>query len=194
MPTGYTAGLKKDTSFKDFTFKCARAFKALNHMEDAPDNAPITLPTKDNRYEKLLKEAKSKLDEFNKLSPTELVILKDDEERAEYAKQTQYNEEKVTLEEIYQSMFRKVRVWVPPTAEHLTLKKFMIQQLEESIKYDCTIDDKEGIYELSFDAWYKNKLEKLLKDIKFYSEKKEEYEHNYNEDVTWINYLLKSFE
>lgn len=34
-------------------------------------------------------------------------------------------------------MIEEVSDWEPPTPEHVNLKKFMLQQLEESIKFDC---------------------------------------------------------
>ena len=37
----------------------------------------------------------------------------------------------------YTDMLKQVRKWVPPTTEHMGLKRFMIEQLEQSIRLDC---------------------------------------------------------
>jgi hypothetical protein len=37
----------------------------------------------------------------------------------------------------YQEMLGQVQEWTPPTSEHEGLKTFMIEQIEDSMKFDC---------------------------------------------------------
>lgn len=40
----------------------------------------------------------------------------------------------------YETMLAQVSAWEPPTPEHNGLKDFMLQQITESIKFDCSSD------------------------------------------------------
>ncbi len=37
----------------------------------------------------------------------------------------------------YEAMIAKVEAWTPPTPDHDGLKKFMLDQLRESVEWDC---------------------------------------------------------
>lgn len=53
-------------------------------------------------------------------------------------------------------MLDQVQLWQPPTDDHMGLKEFMIQQIEESIKFDCAsyAEDRVSMIRLlSGDEW-----------------------------------------
>lgn len=129
-----------NVSFKDFALRCARNFKALIDMRDKPLDAPIPerfeVP---EYYRKNYEMAKAEYEKFIANHPTDEQMEKRYNEYV--AKETEIvkkeNKEKRIIRARYEVMLAKVRKWMPPTDEHESLKIFMIQQLEESLKWDC---------------------------------------------------------
>jgi hypothetical protein len=139
MPTGYTAKLADgEQTFYEFVWGCARAFGALVMMRELPLDAPIT----DDRLldhwarERVL-EAQAQL--------AERVKKKDKEQRAAYEHEKAERAGSLAALEAtrirrlrrYHAMLLMCRAWHPPSAEHVRLKEFMIEQLETSITVDC---------------------------------------------------------
>lgn len=140
MPTGYTADLNdgKQVTFEEFTMKCARAFGALIEMRDDPLDTPIPGEFRPNDYhQKAIETAKKRLVEVerwsNKRAEREAVKAFN----AEFRSVQQYAEKNVQTGRAYTGMLKKVGGWMPPTKDHEGLKKFMVEQLTESIEFDC---------------------------------------------------------
>lgn len=92
-------------------------------------------------------------------------------------------------------MLRQVEQWIPPTADHFTLKKFMIEQLKTSIDFDCSYSD--YIVEPVDDTILLQEYEKRLESVDYYinyydKEYKEEVERVTNAN-NWIKALYQSF-
>lgn len=138
MPTGYTATLYDgEQDFETFAMECARAFGALVTLRDEP-NALIPdkfEPSDYNRQQAEIAEgmiadieawtpeqADEKAREMHKAQMT--VWRRDEDER---------NERKAR----YEAMLVQVEAWEPPTPEHVEMKKFMADQLRQSIDFDC---------------------------------------------------------
>lgn len=143
MPTGYTAPLYegKEMTFEQFALRCARNFGALIRMRDEPFDAPIPeeFPV-DEYYQKNYEQAKAAYEKFKQHPPT------DEELEEAYAKYVQKetnhakkaNERAAFRRQRYEAMLSKVMEWEPPTEEHVNLKNFMVEQLEDSIDFDCS--------------------------------------------------------
>ena len=143
MPTGYTniVAENDDCTFAQFTMRCAREFGALMSMRDKPLDAPIPESFEpDDFYRNQYEMAKAEYEAFIANPPTEEELSKEyDEyvasEREQYAKTIAEKREKRGR---YNRMLTKVLKWQPPTPDHEGLRRFMIQQLQESIEFDCT--------------------------------------------------------
>lgn len=142
MPTGYTAPIceGEEMTFEQFALRCARNFGAFVSMREEPMDAPIPDEFKvDAYYQKCYDEAKAAYENFMQNPPT------DEELEEAYAKYVQTetdrakkaNEKAAFIRQRYEAMLAKVRKWEPPTPEHVNLKDFMIEQLTESIDFDC---------------------------------------------------------
>jgi hypothetical protein len=170
MPTGYTNCIKSGISFKDFVMRCSRAMMSLITMREEPMDAPIPEEFEPSDY------YKKKLEEYNnelKIVENYTIEEVNEEVKREYDKEIVYDREKINeakeLKKKYEDMLEMVRKWQPPTSEHYKFKSFMIQQLEDSIKWDCGTDYyKKEVVLLSGFEWKKNKLEELNKDINRY--------------------------
>lgn len=140
MPTGYTADLKdgKEISFRDFVLQCSRAFGATVLQRDEPHDVKPRLREIDlKRHEAAIQEANERLMASIRMSVEEAELGA----MAQHLRDVEYWEKSVAetkvVRERYEGMLAQVKDWVPPTGEHLKLKAFMIDQLEESIKFDC---------------------------------------------------------
>jgi hypothetical protein len=138
MPTGYTAsvGEGKVTELKDFVLNCARAFIPTCRDSDAP----LSYDTKpSDYYAQSLERTEAELARLEALSGAEWT----DEfnKRVEDAKASdeRYVADKKAQQDNYEAMLSKVRKWEPPTELHENLKRFMREQLDSSIQFDCGI-------------------------------------------------------
>jgi len=140
MPTGYTDTLYKgeDQTFEQFAMQCARAFGALIDLRDEP-HAEIP-----DRFEPSSWERKSVDDALSRVFELRRRTLKQwadaqDSEIAEHNEHVRTAIRKaIELQSRYELMLSAVRGWRPPTEEHKGLQEFMVQQLQESIRFDCS--------------------------------------------------------
>ena len=197
MPTGYTSeiGTKDNLTFKEFTLKCARAFGACIHQRD---DASDILPQKqkvDNYHISQLNAAIKKLKTFKKTSKK---VLRQKMERdfLKRNKELLISIEKThALQNKYKLMLKKVNNWIPPSTEHDGLKKFMIEQIAESIKWDCSTSyQEEGLSreKESFEEHYVAELKSLEDDIKYHEKKYNEDVERTNKANQWIEDLYNS--
>lgn len=144
MPTGYTAPLHDGLpiSFADFAWRCARNFGALIHLRDEPMGAPsfseaLAGFSDVKHHEEGLAKAQAELQRLSLLRPEVL----DEERRASHRKaleeHAECEEREAQVRRRYEEMLTAVQAWTAPTPDHEGLRRFMIEQLEESIRFDC---------------------------------------------------------
>lgn len=72
----------------------------------------------------------------------------------------------------YMDMLLLVRAWTPPTNDHVKLKEFMIDQITESIKFDCgDYWTNKNIKRPSGKLWRLRKINDALHDMALYNDK-----------------------
>ena len=139
MPTGYTAPILegKITNFKDYAKLCMRAFGATIHMRDESLETEYVKRTPDNYHTNSLKKYQERFDELTNMSDEELFNEKTSEikKNIEYRKQKFIEENDNRLKLL--SILEDVDKWKPPTEEHQGIKKFMREQITETLKYDA---------------------------------------------------------
>lgn len=135
MPTGYTAPIEDGTltDFRTFALRCARAFGATIEQRDEAIDALPRERKIDTYYRTRVEEALENQKRLNAMTLTE----------AEHAAQVEYDKSVATREEVkrehalragrYATMLAEVEMWEPPTPEHEGLKRFMIEQITESL-------------------------------------------------------------
>jgi len=181
MPSGYTDYINKGVSFDDFVLICARAFGALINMKEDSFDKPIPKRLEPSSYHKdELEKEEVRLESLLKMSNEQGAI----EAKAEWKEAMAYYEERLIenkkQKEGYESMLAKVRDWTPPTEDHRGLKQFMIEQITQSISFDCSYEpDKPSSEPSSGAEWLKLKIKNAKEDIKYHSE-------NYTEEVARI--------
>lgn len=138
MPTGYTSAIEDGIDFKNFTLQCARAFGACLSQRDDKQGPELKMDEPSDYYEEALKEAKEEYNRVIKMNKTEIENFYQSRLDSAMANLRIDTSEKTDLLNKYKAMLNQVKNWTPPTKDHENLKKFMIEQIESSIKFDCS--------------------------------------------------------
>lgn len=205
MPTGYTDGIIKGdiTTFEEFAILCTRAFGATIHMRDQP---------LDKRYEKAeiseyhpqeLDRLRKEKSEMNGLSDEEIIDEAknwvEEEKRGLHELIQESHKSKIKLTEI----LNKAKKFEPPTKDHEHFKKFMIDQLEKTIDFDCGTEYEEDLLkkldqiEMDAESLRKKKLDRIDKSISYHEEELLKEKERCEGRNKWMDSLfdsLKSFE
>lgn len=186
MPTGYTAGIIDGTikDFKSFGLLCARNFGATMHMRDEDFEAEYK-PTEPSDYHpKKIADAEALLANCKSASDEDLIA---DETKSLTESLEYYNKsriEAIVNDMKLRSMLIDAQTFVPPTRDHEGIKKFMIQQLESTIDFDCRTDymDKKfleielKLSNLNATTIRSERIAQAHKDLAYHTE-------NYNKEV-----------
>lgn len=179
MPTGYTSGIIDGNlkTFKDFAMLSSRAFGATIHMRDESLDKPYEKRKPSNYYVENIERAKKRIYSAKRRSDKRLIR----DRKRELRESIIYHQKR--LDETNESVKRlnsfldEAKAYKPPTKEHIGIKKFMIEQIEETIKWDGnTSYHKEAIancYEelknLSARKIRKAKLAQAKKELRYYT-------------------------
>lgn len=142
MPTGYTAPVVDGemTSPADFILNCARAFGALVSLRDSP-RAPIPDELQPSTYHAEQAEAaQARLDD---LLTTDAGEAEAEARRAHDAAMGRWRDGRAKTDRVLgrlTEMRAAIVEWTPPTPDHEGLKEFMLDQLDQTIRYDGTFD------------------------------------------------------
>jgi len=194
MSTGYTTAIEKGITFKDFALRCARAFGALVSMRDDSLDAQIPREFKPSDYYK--DELDAKLAELERIKGASTAVLQEDihcENAKSEAALAESRKKALTLKAKYEDMLEQVKTWTPPTSDHTELKSFMIQQITDSIRHDCSVSPE--FYpriSLSPEEYRLKRIKELGKDIKYYSEEYERELERTKSRNLWIKQLRES--
>ena len=195
MPTGYThlvqTGEIKD--FPTFAMQCARAFGALVLMRDDPPDAPIPDEFKPSDHNAVkLEKAKVRLLKLRDMTPEQINAEHRTKWDAAYEYATNYEREKELQEERYRAMLAKVAEWNPPSPEHDGLKKFMREQLESSIDFDCGGSYKPALLPADPDEWWRGEVRKAQRDIDYHKKADKEERERTEGRNRWVRQLRES--
>lgn len=196
MPTGYTDAISKGIDFPQFTMRCARAFGALVMMRDEPTGAkiPIFRPSTYSRDQ--LKATKKQFDRIKKMrvgTALEVAAKKAEEDlRVGHEQYEKTVAERDGLKAKYEDMLNHVHAWEPPTPDHEELKKFMVQQIEESIKFDCSLDYITDPELKTPEETFYLQLKQLTRDTDYHSKQWAEEQERTRHRNLWVNALVKS--
>lgn len=202
MPTGYTAGIidGKIKTFKQFATQCIRNFGAAIHMRDEPWGKPYKPREPSAYYTDEIKDAQERLTAFEKMSDGAIMA----ERKAEIEKDKKYHHDKITEAQKTEARLNKfldeARKYTPPTDQHTGIKTFMVQQITETIKFDCRTEyHNEAIQRLNEEletmtakTVRKDKRDDALKDLKYAREHYELELKACNESNEWAQKFFDS--
>lgn len=197
MPTGYTSDIYegKDITFRDFALQCARAFGALIEMRDHPMDAPIPDEFKPSDYhQRKLTDARNVLAAAQGWSDEVAERLAHEDYMARNRAWTDRRDAALEREVRYNAMLAKVEAWQPPTEQHVELKSFMVQQITESMKFDCSMTYDEEPLPLTGDEYRRATMARALKDIDYHTEQYAQDVERAEQRTRWVKALRESLE
>lgn len=180
MPSGYTEGILSGTinDLNDFIWMCARGFGAFITQKDNIDEPPILKEKPNPYYKNKIKQLLNEQQKYNEYT--------DNDWQKEYFKYIEDQlkdidnniKEKIESKEKYENILNQVKEWIPPNENFHKLKSFMINQIEESIDFDCNTsfwqERKNKISNLKLEQYKRNVLndinESLISNKKYYDE------------------------
>ena len=197
MSTGYTSYIGDGCDFKTFAMQCARAFGACIDMRDESSSTPIPESFKPSNYHLEKKHAaEQKLRKFKSFKKEDWEKLAKKTFEEEFARNQKYIDQAKTLLTKYKNMLEKVRAWSPPTEEHQNLKRFMIEQIEGSIEFDCNTKSWEfTLKNIVLHEWQNFKEEQLarvFRDIAYHDEEYKKEVERARKNSEWVNALRES--
>lgn len=193
MPTGYTYNIKDGITFKEFTMQCARAFGAYVTMRDTPNSEPAPEKFEASDYHlKEIKRAKKELSKLENFTTEEAIALRDKEHNQEVKENEKYANDNKDQKIQYLAMLEEVNKWNPPTPDHEELKKFMAEQINSSIKFDCMDLNTKPPIKLPVDKWLLAKKKKAIRDIEYHEKEHKEEIERVNQRNEWIAKLKGS--
>jgi len=202
MPTGYTAGILdgKVKTFSEFAKLCMKAFGACIHMRDDDMNAEYKPMIPSSYYKDELEKAQKELEQAQTISDSKIICnrkksLNKDKKYAE-KRILEITDNKNKLKEF----LKEAVEYVPPTKDHIGVKKFMIEQLHLTIENDGKTDyhDKELIEienqlnNIDPIKIRKELIESAKEEIKYCTKHYQEEVNRCNENDKWVSDFLKS--
>lgn len=138
MATGYTMDIHngKPVTFEQFALKCSRAMGAAIMQRDESLDAEIRMRELDEYYVIGVTEARTALEAALARTDTEWADMQATEIAEASKVRDEYIRDTDALYARYRDMQEQVEAWEPPTDDHMGLKKFMLDQFEESIRFD----------------------------------------------------------
>lgn len=197
MPTGYTHQIAGGITFKEFALSCAKAFGACITMRDQPSDAPIPDEFKPATYNsKAAAEAREKLAKVKAMTSLEC----EGAAKADFQKSLDHHtrsiEEDRKLEAKYRAMLAEVEAFNPPSDEHQNLKKFMREQILESIKFDCSTDYHEKeiakLKPAQGEEWRQAEIKVCLHVIAYHDEEQRKENERTASRNLWVSQLRSS--
>lgn len=195
MPTGYTADIKDGIDFKTFALNCAQAFGACVTLKDEPaggDRIPEAFKPSDYHL-KAVEFARSELAALEAMDSSRLECKATEAwENSETDRRVRLAA-KLKLREACESMLSNVKSWVPPTSEHVGLKKFMQKQIEESIEWDCGGDhDATPAVRMTGAEWAASRRARLTRDVEYHEREHAEEVSRAEGRTAWVQALRDS--
>lgn len=195
MPTGYTAALHDgEQSFEDYALGVARGFGALIMMRDAPADAEIPdVFEPGDYYVKRVADLRSELDAVSNMSDARLAQVQADEITEAEERLAAFRAERDARRTRYEAMLARARAYEPPTPDHVGLKETMVQQLVQSIDFDCG-----GRYEpavspaLPLDEYRAARVTKAGDDLTCAIKSLEEEQERADGRTAWVQALRES--
>jgi hypothetical protein len=142
MPTGYTHDITTNPNLtaRAFILRCARAFGACVAQRDEDTDVPPRHREMGTYEAECAKKAQAAVAESSSITLEQAAVLARADFNSNLKRWRESQERKVSDRCRYLEMREQIEAWVPPTEDHAELRKFMLSQIDESIRFDCDYD------------------------------------------------------
>lgn len=200
MPTGYTDGVYTEKlTFPQFVWRCARAMGALVLMRDEKADAPIPERFEPSKYTKEQRDKyRADVDHLSGMKTAECKEWGKRERDKRLSELRASATRKDDHERIaaYEKMLASVNAWIPPTPDHVGLKRFMVEQLDSSIKFDAPssyYDDLIAKYEsMTPEQFHTDALAEAAQMMSYYEQSWREEVERTEARNAWLKALRES--
>lgn len=195
MPTGFTSLMyeNKPQTFREFAMSCARNFGAFVMVRDSPLSEEVPQSFAPSTYNaEAAERARLELAEVEGMTADEATAAARRECDAQVAQREEWAKGRRELRNRYEAMLIQARRWEPPTSAHQGVKDFMIQQLEESIKFDCADYAQEPPILYGGDQWRERRVASLRRSIAESETRQLEENARCASRNLWIKHLIDS--
>lgn len=192
MPTGYTADVQsgKITDFNEYALQCARAFGACIMLRDEPISSEIPTFEPSQYHADARAEAMADLAALDAMSIEQCAALQAKEYDEAVANRDKRLAEIAEDRRRYEAMLIKAKAFRSPTPDHDNYAKFLVSQLEESIKFDCSTEYHERpIEKLPVEQWRQERRAKLKHDIDYHTEQQAQEDERTASRNEWVRQL-----
>lgn len=142
MPTGYTAKLHEgEQSLREFLMGIGRGMGFAITQRDDDIGEPVREVEPSDYHDRQIAEYESKLASLRDVTDEEALSLAREEYRDTLRRHEEAVAKRRALVERYARMLHEVAAWDPPELV-AGVKELALEQLQESIKFDCGV----GIY------------------------------------------------
>lgn len=194
MPTGYTAGIYDGsiTSFEEYALQCARAFGACITLRDEELTSDIPEFKPSDYHLKKIREIENERITLENTLDALLQLQLDKEHEDRVSSYHNWEKENRLRFERYEAMLVKARAYKAPTSEHVEYAKFLVSQIEDSMKFDCFAYSDLPPVKPSLEEWKANKIRNLYKDLAYHSKEYDAELERVEKRNLWIKALKES--
>ena len=197
MPTGLTAEIYegKKLTLREFALRCAKQFSpAYSYEGDLPLDKPPVLKASDY-YKLAIKRTDEKLTRLEHLrkhiDEAEHII---EQERQDFILREEKRSKLLTeLKQRYDTWIAEVEGWKVPE-EYKYLKDFMLEQLRESKRFDCTNVHIQEPQQMSAEEWLNDNFKHVYENLAYYREQLDEETEFYRMANKHLQGLYKAIE
>lgn len=195
MPSAYTRNIisEEGSTFEEFIWRCARGMCPLIMQKDESLDAEIKIGSSSSYYGRSLGEKEIELEKLiamgkDKWQEKHLQEMESTRER--YKKEIKRAKDNLAK---FEAMYEKTNSWDPPTEEHKGLKKLMLEQIEQGIRYDCNFSYHEKALENNdIEYTFEEEVEDLKQGIARAKDGLEEEKKSTEFTSNWLRELVKS--
>jgi hypothetical protein len=168
VPSGYTSKLHDgEQTFEEFVWDCARAMDASVELRDEPHGTPLGDLVPGTYHLERLELDRRELLGLRVMPVERAAELAVAEHAAAMARWRSEHEEMAARMARYREMRAMVEAWEPPSDDHEGLKEFMLGQLIDSIRVDCTMMPAPEV-PLDGETWLVRRRNQLIASIAYH--------------------------
>ncbi len=194
MATGYTYPVAVGKmNFEQFVWSCARAMGVCIMLRDEPGDVLPPLEFAPDFYHRdAVQKARIELAVWESMGAADKQLWAKRE--MEKAKQQEAEAAKGCAAKLqrYRDVLAKVSAWTPPTPEHVNFKRFMVEQLTDSIRHDSASDYYTERAARNVETVIQQHGEDLRQSVTYHAEAWEKEQLNASERTAWVKALNDS--
>lgn len=192
MPTGYTAKIYDgtDNTLRGFLLEVSRGM-SYSIMQRDMGPGPVERCTPSGYHMRKIQEAKERLKSLNAYTQEDIEREYNKVYLIIFDKATKNNLENKELALRYEKLIEELEAWDPDPLMEST-KKYGLEQLRQSLDYDCYGYPYAPLIKIDPREWYGNERDRALQDIEYHTDENQKELEQCAERNKYIDALYRS--